>query len=184
MDSWIPRAYQEAEPSRWEALCRGLRSSVQARPWDASDMMIAGLVLLVAVSVVGVLAYFLVIRDRRQLNGPRRLFLSLCRAHGLTWRERWWLWRLARSQQLREPARLFLEPDRFRTSQFTPGLRKHSAPLGQLRERLFRETAKPLAASEAGSPDGSPRPTTPLPPAAAPPTFDLPSLPADPLASR
>ncbi len=185
MDSWILRvSCEDAEPSRWEALCRGLRSSVEGRPEDTVNIIIVGLLLLVLVAAIVVLPYLLLAQDRLSFRGPRRLFLSLGRAHGLTWRERWWLWRLARTQQLHQPALLFVEPERFSTSLLSPALRKHAAALEQLKERLFRETSTPLTLSTAGKPEDRPRSATPLPPVAMPPTFELPSLPADAATSR
>ena len=46
------------------------------------------------------------------LSSPNRLFLSLCRAHRIAWSDRWLLWRLAASQRLEDPVRVFLEPER------------------------------------------------------------------------
>jgi hypothetical protein len=48
---------------------------------------------------------------QRRHNSPRRLFRDLARLHLLTWSERRQLAQLARKLKLREPARLFIEPD-------------------------------------------------------------------------
>jgi hypothetical protein len=85
--------------------------------------------------------------DRRAtFNSPRKLFLRLCRAHRLTWRDTWLLWRLARSQRLGDPARLFLEPERFDPSDLAPGLRRHAERLQSLRDRLFADLSDLVAA--------------------------------------
>jgi hypothetical protein len=44
-------------------------------------------------------------------NSPRRLFRELAKLHYLSWSERRQLSQLARKLKLREPARLFVEPE-------------------------------------------------------------------------
>jgi len=73
----------------------------------------------------------------RRCNSPKRLFWSLCRAHDLSWRDRWILWRLSRYQELDDPARLFLEPHRFDSPNLSFALQRHPARIASLRERLF-----------------------------------------------
>lgn len=80
-------------------------------------------------------------RDQRQANQPLRLFLALCKAHGLSWSDRWLLWRVAHSQKLRDPGRLFLEPERLDPVSLSPSLRPQVARLRMLRERLFGHIA-------------------------------------------
>ncbi len=77
-------------------------------------------------------------QDQRRVNQPLRLFLALCKAHRLNWSEQWLLWRVARCQRLRDPGRLFLEPERLDSTNLSPTLRLRWAQLRQLRERLFR----------------------------------------------
>ena len=55
-------------------------------------------------------------------SSPNRLFRGLCRAHGLAWADRRLLLRLARFQELDNPGRLFLEPERFDPAALDPGL--------------------------------------------------------------
>ncbi len=80
-------------------------------------------------------------QDQRRVNQPLRLFLALCKAHKLKWSERWLLWRVARCQRLRDPGRLFLEPERLDPANLSPTLRLQWAQLRLLRERLFRGLA-------------------------------------------
>ncbi len=75
-------------------------------------------------------------------NRPLGLFISLSRAHALSWSDRWLLWQLARSHRLRAPARLFLEPERFDASRLPPAMRRHAARLEGLQERLFAGLAE------------------------------------------
>ena len=111
-----------------------------------------------AVEMAGALVAFLValwllsrLMDYRQRRGPRHsrlgLFLSLCKAHELEWFQWWLLWRVARRHRLRDPARVFLEPDRLLLAKLGRGFRFHQERLQVLTERLFaglpREGAKP-----------------------------------------
>ncbi len=107
---------------------------------------------------------------------PMRLFLSLSRAHRLPWTDVWLLWRLARSQRLVDPARIFLEPERFAPVHLTGTLHHCRARLEKLREKLF---AQPEVA---GANDGrdptwelprNERPGTPLAPITPTPRLHL-----------
>jgi hypothetical protein len=94
-------------------------------------------------------AHWLQRRGGMSANRPLGLFLRLSKAHGLSWSDRWLLWRLARSHRLRAPARLFLEPERFDASRLPPALRRHAPRLEGLQERLFaglREAEEEIAA--------------------------------------
>lgn len=122
-----------------------------------SGYLTTGLVVLVAM----VLAVWLlsVVLDRyggrRPMDSSLALFLALCKAHRLRWSEWWLLWRVAREQQLRDPARLFLEPTRLDPANLGPIFRLRSGQLEAIRERLFagateegsesREPAEPRA---------------------------------------
>ena len=75
---------------------------------------------------------------------PTRLFVEVCHAHRLNWRDGWLLWRLAKSQRLSDPARVFLEPDRFDPIQLVGTLRFHAARLAALREKLFASSTEEL----------------------------------------
>ena len=76
--------------------------------------------------------------DRQQIrNNPRGLFRELCRAHGLSLTHRRLLDQLASYQQLADPARLFLEPERFEPARLGPVLEPHQARFAALRDRLF-----------------------------------------------
>ncbi len=70
-------------------------------------------------------------------SSPGRLFASLCRAHGLGRRDRWLLRRLAAFQSLSDPARLFLEPERFHPHGLGPTLSQWGTQLQAIRSRLF-----------------------------------------------
>ncbi|OHB80773.1 MAG: hypothetical protein A2V98_04525 [Planctomycetes bacterium RBG_16_64_12] len=74
---------------------------------------------------------------RRPVDSPIMLFFALCKAHRLAWSEWWLLWRVARDQQLRDPARLFLEAERLNPAHLGPALRVKEAQLESLAGRLF-----------------------------------------------
>ncbi len=73
------------------------------------------------------------------LSSPNRLFLSLCRAHRIAWSDRWLLWRLAASQRLEDPARVFLEPERLDPDAAGPFSARRAARLERLQRKLFDE---------------------------------------------
>lgn len=150
----------------------GLRKGFEGRRFDFGDVLTAVLILGGIGLAVWVLSYLLSLRERRRgYSSPLGLFLSLCKAHRLRWSQRWLLWRLARSQRLRDPALLFVEPERFQPASLGPTLRSRSDELAQLRGRLFAEPKQqsprrpPAADSSLAG--------TPLPPVPSPPALDV-----------
>ena len=124
-----------AQTHPWEHLGRQFREGGKA--------LEAGDALLVLGVVVGVLlaAWLL---SRMMNGGVRRpyrnslwLFLELCRAHHLSWRESWLLWRLANAHDLTEPASIFLRPDCFVDDQTHARFARKRRLIEQLRVRLF-----------------------------------------------
>ena len=139
-----------------------------------TQYMLTGLLVLAAI-VLGMwlLSQLLARQERRRsYNSAWMLFLSLSKAHRLSWPDRWLLWRVARHQGLRDPARLFLEPERLADNNLGPALRLRGAQLKALRGRLFAGLE-----SRPGRPAGSPpSPGEPSPPqtAAEPPSLSFP----------
>jgi hypothetical protein len=126
----------------WERFSQGLADEFRNRRLTVTDVLLGVAILLGVAAVAWACSRLLRMRDRyRVFRSPARLFFVLCRAHRLRWRECWWLWRLARFQRLRDPARLFLEAERFDPAQLSPSLRARGHELMQLRGRLFAETA-------------------------------------------
>ncbi len=123
-----------AQRSRLESLGSGLRG----RRLDSGDWWAIGITIAVIVLVLWGLSWAVRLQERqRRYCSPALLFLELCRAHGLHWRDRWLLWRIARAQRLRNPACLFLEPQRLEAENLSPSLRPKLAQIQQLAERLF-----------------------------------------------
>jgi len=127
-----------AQTNRFSDMGRGFRG--RRAQFDAGDLLV-GLLVLGAVAAVLWLLWYLNSRHEglRRRNGPLRLFHQLCGAHRLRWSERWLLWRLARAGRLRDPARLFLEPQRFDPKQLPGSLRGRANLFGRIRDRLFPE---------------------------------------------
>lgn len=161
-----------AQRSRLDNLSDAFRSRPDST--DKNDIL-HGL-LIVAVLIVGVWLLgrlFTMREERRTYNSPLRLFLSLCKAHGLRWSQQWLLWRVARSQRLENPAQLFVEPERFNEENLCPALRSRAAELQILREQLF---AAPAGDSVFSQPCQSPPVVASMPlfPTIIQPTLDVP----------
>jgi hypothetical protein len=152
-----------AAQTRWESLARGFKG----RRVDSQELFTVLLILAAMVLLVWLLSLVANWRQRRgPYTSPLRLFFSLCRAHRLGWGEWWWLWRLARSQRLSDPARLFLEPERFEPSHLAAGLRGQAALFRRVRDRLFADSGghaadKPPSRGDADRAGTPLLPTTP-----------------------
>jgi len=147
----LPFAVLLAE-ERLEYLPRGFRQ----RPTriDFGDVMMGACVVIAFVVALWLLSRLM---DYRQQRGPSKsrlgLFFSLCKAQGLEWREWWLLWRVARRHGLRDPARVFLEPERLEPAGLGRGFQRGKPRLDALRKRLFaglpHEDLKPQGTAEA-----------------------------------
>lgn len=174
MNTCLHAAILLAEQSRVDIFTSGLR---ERRRLDTQDVVTGLLVLGAVVLVVWILSYLMTLQERRRpYVSPRRLFLELCKAHKLRWSQWWLLWRVARAQRLRDPALLFLAPERLESIRESPAFRKRAAELKRLREMLF---AEPQGEAEGAPADESSHPAvppagTPLSPAAPVPLLDVP----------
>lgn len=148
-----------AQSSPFEKLARefqGRQTRVE------SGYLTTGLLCVLAILLGAWLLSKVVERYDRQrpINSSWMLFLSLCKAHQLRWPERWLLWRVAREQRLKDPARLFLEPERFHPANAGPFQRLRAAQLDVLRERLF--VGVPAGSSPPSEPpNGQEKPVAP-----------------------
>jgi len=120
--------------------------------FDASDLFLwFGIVIGVFV-VIGIIAKIVARRDKRQLyNSPRGLFRALCRAHGLDRPSRRLLARIARAQELAQPGRLFLEPERYSEAKVSEQFREERGTIELLRKKIFQLPAMTPAARDATS---------------------------------
>lgn len=127
-----------------ESFFRGLGSQFsgkRARVGWSDALIILGVIAVVGLAA-SLLSRYLAKTEHARLNSPRALFRELCRLHGLKFRERQAMRRLARFHRLAHPARLFLEPDRFGAALEHPLLQMHARQLSLIRERLFASTAE------------------------------------------
>lgn len=138
MNCSLYRGILLAAQSRLDSLSSGFRGR---RARLETDDIVTGLLIFsgIALAVWG-LSLFLRLQERRRgYPRPLRLFLSLCRAHRLRPSEWWLLWRVARAQRLRDPARLFLEPERLQPADLGQRLAARADQLAQIRDRLFAQ---------------------------------------------
>jgi hypothetical protein len=178
-----------AQRNRFGNLSEAFRAR-QDSAVDREEILYGLLILAGIVGGIWLLSRWLGSRDRhRAYDNPRRLFLGLCRAHRLRWSDRWLLWQVAKWQRLRDPARVFLEPERLEKQNLSPALRAQAARLQSLRDRLFADLrnsdrgngreASPAPARVPNKPPSpaSPRRPTPLLPPVSPPVLDVPPWP-------
>lgn len=124
-------------------------------------------VSLVGILLAGVALVLLMIwLQRRQLrrersNHPAHLFQDLCRAHALSWRQRWLLRRLAEELDLKLRAVMFVRPDLFAGSSLPESLAPYHHAYEELRNKLFAGLEEPPASS-ATSPGSRPATSTPI----------------------
>jgi hypothetical protein len=112
-----------------------------ANPADGTSqlLIVAGIAAIVALS------FLIWIRSARRparvfiSNGPAKLFRELCRAHGLGYRSRRLLKRLASARNVASPALLFVEPEHFEPSALPASFQSSAQELRQLRAQLFDE---------------------------------------------
>jgi hypothetical protein len=139
--------------------------------WNTSAVVTFVLCLAAVVLAAWLLVRLAGYQDWRvRCNSPPRLFLVLCRAHRLRWKDRWLLWRLAEQRGLADPARLFLDPSLLDGHDLPAGLARCAGRLDSLRKRLFAGlTPAGSGAPDAprrGRPDASSSDRPPLPAAA------------------
>ncbi len=115
-----------------------------------AQMLIFVLVLVGIGVAIWLLGRFVSSRERRGYYDAHALFRELCRAHGLDFRSRRLLRRVAQRQQLALPARLFVEPQRFDAAIYDSDLAEHREQLEQLRTKLIgaKKTAETISADE------------------------------------
>jgi len=144
------RPLAPGEVDTWEIFTRGLSrvfGQDAASPYNLGPLLIGFAVLLATALVVGLI----VARCRRRsLHSPKRLFLTLCRAHRLSWKQTWLLWQLARAQGLENAALLFVDPDRFDPDYIGLWLRPQQQALLEVRKRIFAGLNGKTATAEGG----------------------------------
>lgn len=129
-----------AETGRLQSLGRGFRGD--AAEIGLGDVL--GIVALVAglIFVMWLLSRLLARQEHKKpCNNPKKLFRELCKAHELDRTSCQLLHAIATHQRLTQPARLFLEPERFEPANLSGPLKARKKQVARLRERLFAEPA-------------------------------------------
>ena len=106
-------------------------------PWETTDVVTLAVVVLVIAAVIWLLVRVFGLQNRASYYSPGALFRELCRAHRLSWATRRLLRQLARSQRLSQPARLFVEPERFDPTRLHPMLASRRDQVEDLHNQLF-----------------------------------------------
>ena len=136
MNSWIFQTMLVGYQSRLESLAHGIRSKQSGL--DSGDIVIVLLIMAGFTAGIWGLSLLAAKQGRRgRSNNPRKLFVSLCRAHGLNWSARRLLAKVARWQRLAQPGRLFVEPERFDVTNLSASLKRQQPRLVEIREMLF-----------------------------------------------
>ena len=142
MDRLLTQAALLAKDNRLESLSSGFRGR-RART-DVHELAVFLLILVAVVLAVWGISWFVRLQERRlRRASPLRLFASLCRAHRLRWSECWLLWRVSRTQRLRDPALLFLEPERLEVASLERRFERRRSELQEIRHRLFGRIEPP-----------------------------------------
>jgi hypothetical protein len=124
--------------------------------FDPTDLIFWVGALVGLFATLAILARVIARREARQVyNSPRALFRALCAAHQFDRHDRAVLRKLARHYGLDQPARLFVEPERFADAGKNPDLNHMRERIAEIGKRLFvipadeaPETTKDAAASE------------------------------------
>jgi hypothetical protein len=99
-----------------------------------SFLNLIGYMLMVVGAVVLLGGAAMLMRRLVRFLRPVRVFMAVARAVGLSYPECWWLWRVARAQQLINPLTLLMSPEtlRFHVEEYAG----RSRGAGRLRHRL------------------------------------------------
>jgi hypothetical protein len=124
-----------SQATGWRDMGRRFRAG--GNSFDPTSMLLVLTAIFVIVLVLWLLVRFFQREGEGAYRSPWRLFIELCRAHQLRWSEGWLLWRLAQSQQLSQPAIVFVEPECFNAASLPPNLQRKQERLSALRKKLF-----------------------------------------------
>ncbi|HEX3656017.1 MAG TPA: hypothetical protein VHV55_09430 [Pirellulales bacterium] len=120
----------------------------QAQLHTSDLLMGLGLLVIVALAAWALSRLTRRGNDQPQHHNPRSLFRELCQAHNIDRGGRALLQKLAKSHDL-DPARLFLEPDRWQPEALDPALASYQDECRALYEQLFAQPEEPAAAEPA-----------------------------------
>jgi hypothetical protein len=111
-------------------------TKLRLRPNASAGSLLLLLLLVVSCALlVWVVNRVVAARQQQRRYSPRALFRELCRAHHLSFGERWILRKLAAQHKLDQAARMFVEPDKLVAAH--PMGEHHRATIAHLRRKLF-----------------------------------------------
>ncbi len=131
----MPFSILLAQRSRGDSLSESFRNHAGAGRDDVLLVLLMAAALLAGLWAASRLLGLR--RRRRGYHSPWRLFRALCKVHNINWSDRWLLQRIARQQGLRDPARLFLEIQRWDDQTLGPASALEFVRLRTLRNRIF-----------------------------------------------
>lgn len=105
---------------------------------DTNRLILIAVGFVAVVLLTGLLCCFSESQRKHvAFHSPSRLFFALARTHRLGFLDIWLLWRTACAHQLDDPARLFLEPERFDPQALPRRLARRAGRLKWLKSRIF-----------------------------------------------
>ena len=124
-----------AELTVMETLNNGLRYGRWPLSYQLSAIA-AGVTLALCLAAWLAVRYLLR-RERVKINSPAKLLQELFAAHGLRYRQRQLVTRLAKHHRLTQPAILFVEPALWSAERLSPRWDRVRPELDALRKQLF-----------------------------------------------
>jgi hypothetical protein len=135
-----------AERNVFRDLGSGFRAKRET--FQPSDLIPWIIVTAIVIGGLAILARVVARREKQAFDSPRALFRELSKAHGLDFTSRRLLRRLARVAGLKQPARLFLEPQCFEPTDLPKDLQEVWPSIESLRARLFGQSPVGTSSSE------------------------------------
>lgn len=125
-----------ADRSPFHSMSRNFRG--RHAQLDTDDIIMVVLIVVGAALGIWILSRLMQRQDKeKRYHNRRALFRALCRAHGLSYRQRWLLSQHARRLQLDEPGRLFLEPQHLEPAAMSGLETSQAVELSKLRAYFF-----------------------------------------------
>ncbi len=129
-----------ADDNRFQSMGRQFRRG--GSTLDLGQLLIWVTVLVLLVAAASLISNRMARRQKPGYRSSRRLFHDLCRAHGLDQKKRMLLRQMARYQRLQQPARLFLEPERFDAANLGSVLAARRGEIQRMRDIVFGKRLK------------------------------------------
>jgi hypothetical protein len=119
---------------------RGISEGFNSRSFNDNAfeaLIVTGVLVAICVMLLLIGRYARRYENLKSYDSPSELFRELCRAHGLDWRSRRLLRRLAATCELASPALIFVEPERFNVERLPSEWQAEADRIDRLRRMLF-----------------------------------------------